>query len=276
MPHEYKSGETVDGTQEGPVVHGLSSGACGTVRHLAINASGVVESYLSSATTSSVWIDNPTIQQTTTVAHNDLNLVVGGVDTAGNVQPIYMNTSGVVGVNQINSLPAGAANIGSVTIGSGSNNIGSVTIGSGSNNIGSVTIGTGSNLIGSVTVNALPTRSTANVGVTLAGDALMNNTTALTPKFAAFSASGSTNILSSVADKRLRVINYAFTAGGATAIKWQGDSTALTGSMPVAAGGGFAPGEAIYGHFQAASGTTLNIVMSSATQVGGYLVYVEV
>lgn len=86
MGETYKNGDTLDGTQEGPLIHGAEGGASGTARVLSISSAGA----------GAVEITNETIQQTTTVAHDDLNLVVGGKDTAGNVQPVMMNTSGAV------------------------------------------------------------------------------------------------------------------------------------------------------------------------------------
>jgi hypothetical protein len=42
MPHEYRHGETVDGTQEGPIIHGLSSGTSGTVTVFKVDSSGAL------------------------------------------------------------------------------------------------------------------------------------------------------------------------------------------------------------------------------------------
>lgn len=42
MPHEYKPGEVLDGTQEGPVIHGMVGGASGTVAPFAVGSGGAL------------------------------------------------------------------------------------------------------------------------------------------------------------------------------------------------------------------------------------------
>ena len=89
MPHEYKDGETVDGTQEGPIVHGLSSGACGTVYALSINEDGrlpgasdlvtepydeLVLSYDGNNVTNVVYIYSSITQATITLSYDGNNV----------------------------------------------------------------------------------------------------------------------------------------------------------------------------------------------------------
>lgn len=89
MPHEYKDGEVVDGTQEGPIQHGLSSGACGTVYALSVNEAGqlitagnlvpdqydqISLAYDGAALTSVVYINSAATVATLVLAYDGENL----------------------------------------------------------------------------------------------------------------------------------------------------------------------------------------------------------
>jgi hypothetical protein len=88
--------------------------------------------------------------------------------------------------------------------------------------------------------------------------------------------SGNTQIVPAVTGKRIRVIAFCIVAGGAVNVKFKsGDTTDITGTMNLVSGGGIAHA---YdgGLFETAVGQPLNINLSAAQQVGGYVVYREV
>lgn len=126
----------------------------------------------------------------------------------------------------------------------------------------------GTNLIGKVS-SGLDT-STIN-----------NGATALTPKFAAISASssGNTTVVAAVTSKKIRVLSYRFQAAADVDVKFR-DATAgvdLTGAMSSGAkGGGGGAAFSPVGHFETASGNALSINLSGAVQVSGHLTYIEV
>lgn len=115
--------------------------------------------------------------------------------------------------------------------------------------------------------------------VRLATDLVANGTATLTPKFAKItaSASGNTSVVALVASKKIRVLQMVFTGNGAVNVKFQSNTTDITGLTYIgAAGGGIAPPFSPLGLFETAAGEALNINLSGAVAVGGTLVYVEV
>jgi len=67
------------------------------------------------------------------------------------------------------------------------------------------------------------------------------------------------------------------TVAADTTVKFQsGASTDLTGAMTIKAGGGFTSGYDPTGHFETISGEKLNLVLGTATQVSGWIKYIEV
>jgi hypothetical protein len=165
-------------------------------------------------------------------------------------------------VNQTAALPAGTNNIGDVDIAS--------AIPAGTNNIGDVDVLT-------MPVND---RLTDNVGAALQTDVIMNDTTALTPKFAAIAAStsGNNTIVAAVNPKKIRVLAVSLIASAAVNAKFQtgAGGTDLTGLYYCAANGGFVLPFNPVGWFETASNTLLNLNLSGATAVGGCITYVEV
>ena len=113
-----------------------------------------------------------------------------------------------------------------------------------------------------------------------ATDAIMNGTTALTPKFAVIddASSGDNEIVAAVTGKKVRVLALFLVASGAVTARFESGSggTALTGQMSLAANGGFVLPFNPVGWFETASATLLNLELSGATSVDGSLVYVEV
>lgn len=123
-------------------------------------------------------------------------------------------------------------------------------------------------------------RLTDNVGVALQTDVLLNDTTALTPKFAIIDAatSGDNTLVAAVTSKKIRVLSLVMVASGAVNVRFESGAsgTALSGQMNLAANGGFTLPFNPLGWFETASGTLLNLELSGATSVDGMLTYVEV
>jgi len=139
----------------------------------------------------------------------------------------------------------------------------------------------GANNIGSVDVDSMPVadRLTDNMGVALQTDVIMNDAVALTPKFApiAASSSGDNTVVAAVTDKKIRVLAFRLSCNGAVNAKFQSDTTDLTGLLYMdAAGKGEVGPFCPVGLFETASGIALQLNLSGAVAVGGYVVYVEV
>jgi hypothetical protein len=103
--------------------------------------------------------------------------------------------------------------------------------------------------------------------------------TLLTPKFAAISesSSGNNEVVAAVASNKIRVLQWIVTASAAVNFKWRSASTDKTGLFyAAAAGGGAGASFNPVGHFETAVNEALNLNLSGATAVGGYVVYVEV
>lgn len=125
---------------------------------------------------------------------------------------------------------------------------------------------------------AVQDTSTINVAQDTA--AVKNGATSLTPKFAAIStsASGDSAVVAAVVGKQIRVLDYLLMGNGAVNAKFRSATTDITGLHYIASagqganGGGFSP----IGKFQTVAGEALNINLSGAVAVGGWVVYVEV
>lgn len=104
--------------------------------------------------------------------------------------------------------------------------------------------------------------------------------TSVTPKFAAISASssGDNTIVTGVTSKKIRVL--AFRVNGSAAVNWKFQSSTggdITGLFYCVSGGqgeigAFSP----VGLFQTVAGEDLQLNLSGAVAVGGYVVYIEV
>ena len=144
--------------------------------------------------------------------------------------------------------------------------------------------GTETLMAGGMPVSTLPAadRTTDNVGAALVTDVLMNDTTALTPKFAVIDATtaGNNTIVAAVAAKQIRVLQVFLVNGATTTqtVRFQSGAggTALTGQMILAANDGFVLPFSPVGWFQTAAGALLNLQLVGGTTVDGNLVYVEV
>jgi hypothetical protein len=91
-------------------------------------------------------------------------------------------------------------------------------------------------------------------------------------------ASGDNTIVAAVTGKRIRVYDLVLVSGGTMTVRFESGAggTALTGQMTTATGTGFAPGFNPVGHFETAEGALLNLELSAATTVDGWIVYGEV
>jgi len=135
---------------------------------------------------------------------------------------------------------------------------------------------------GAVTVSTQPVRDrlTDNVGVAIQTDVILNDTTALTPKFKSISASssGDNTLVSAVASKKIRVLSLVLIADDEVDVRFESGAsgTALSGQMALTTNTGFVLPFNPVGWFETASNTLLNLELSDAVGVNGCLTYVEV
>jgi hypothetical protein len=136
--------------------------------------------------------------------------------------------------------------------------------------------------IGDVDVASQPARvaTTDNVGAAIQTNQMMDGTTSLTPKFAAIDvgASGDNTLVALVSGKKIRVLQVTLIATAAVNVRFESGAAgaALTGQMALTANSGFEASFCPVGLFETASGVLLNLELSSAVPVDGWLVYVEV
>lgn len=103
--------------------------------------------------------------------------------------------------------------------------------------------------------------------------------TAVTPKFAAIEAgsSGDNIIIGAVANKKIRVLSYAFISSGTQTGKWKsGNATDISGRMYFIANTGISAGYNPKGHFQTGTNKELVLNLSQAVSGGGHINYIEV
>jgi len=121
---------------------------------------------------------------------------------------------------------------------------------------------------------------TATVNVAQDTSVVMVGDVAVTPKFEviAASSSGDNTLVAAVATKQIRVL--AFRVNGSAAVNWKfqsetgGDITGLF--YCAAAGQGEIGAYSPVGLFETVAGEALQLNLSAAVAVGGYLVYIEV
>ncbi len=131
-------------------------------------------------------------------------------------------------------------------------------------------------------------RTADNVGAALQTDALMNDTTALTPKFAKIScaASGDNTLVAGVGGKKLRLLSFTLIATGAVSIYLKSATAGAifadaTNAVPLdktgaAGAAGFVLGFNPLGWCETTTGEALQVNLSGAVGVCGVLTYVEV
>jgi hypothetical protein len=128
------------------------------------------------------------------------------------------------------------------------------------------------------------TRAVDEATVVLQSNAIMDGTTALTPKFApiAVAASGDNTLVAAVALKKIRVHALAVIAGAAVSCYFQSAAAGdvifggSTNTMDLAANGGFVLPYSEVGWFETDAGELLNLNLSGAVKVAGGLQYTEV
>jgi hypothetical protein len=129
------------------------------------------------------------------------------------------------------------------------------------------------NVVNSAGTNLIGAVSSSNETATI-----YNGTTALTPKFAAISASssGDNSVVALVSGKKIRVLRWSVSGSGTVNIKWRNGTTDITGLYYLVAnaavGGSYCP----VGHFETSAGAALQLNLSGATAVGGVITYIEV
>lgn len=108
---------------------------------------------------------------------------------------------------------------------------------------------------------------------------LYENGTALTTKYAVIdhATSGDNTIVSAVASKKIRVLAGVLVAAGTVNVRFESGAggTALTGVINLVANTGFVIPYVPVGNFQTATNTLLNLELSGAVSVDGWIVYVE-
>lgn len=125
-------------------------------------------------------------------------------------------------------------------------------------------------------------RTTDNVGAALQTDAILNDTTVLTPKFTSATVAASatdSSLVAAVTSKRIRVLSMAIQCGStATTVTFESDEATdvRLHKVPAGANGGqilpFNP----VGWFQTASGSALIVTTGAGSSVEITLTYVEV
>lgn len=102
-------------------------------------------------------------------------------------------------------------------------------------------------------------------------------------KFAAISASssGDNTVVAAVANRKIKVLNYAAIAASDVSVTWKsGSSTSISGAIPFPANGGLAPvggpntPVGMVPLFETATGEALVMNLSSAVLVAGHLAYI--
>lgn len=94
------------------------------------------------------------------------------------------------------------------------------------------------------------------------------------PKFAKFDASaGSTTVVAAVAGMVIRVVKCTLVVSGAATAVWKSNTTAITGTVSLAANGGISDGYTPVGLFQTVPGDPLVLTLTTSGGAG-YLTYV--
>jgi hypothetical protein len=94
----------------------------------------------------------------------------------------------------------------------------------------------------------------------------------------AAASSGNNEIVAAVTGKIIRVYQLVVVSAGTVTTRWESaaDGTALTGQIPLVANSGYAPPWNPMGHFETAAGQALNLELSGAIAVAGWLSYAEI
>lgn len=87
--------------------------------------------------------------------------------------------------------------------------------------------------------------------------------------------SGDNTLVAAVPGKIIRVYNVVLVSSGNVIVRFESNAagTALTGQMNLSASAGFAPGWCAVGQFETLEGELLNLELSGAVSVDGWLTY---
>lgn len=90
--------------------------------------------------------------------------------------------------------------------------------------------------------------------------------------------SGDNTIIAAVAGKKLRVYQLVLISAGTVTTRWESGTAGnfLSGEMTLAVNTGYAPPWCPAGHFETVAGEALNLQLSGAVSVDGWLVYAEI
>ena len=128
--------------------------------------------------------------------------------------------------------------------------------------------------------NALPAGTNLIGGTTdaLRTDAIYNNTTSLTPKFAFATLSATGSVVALVSAKKLRVLRYSIMADAACSVYFRTitTTTQISGTKYLAANGGAGGTFSPVGHFETLAGEALGIFITGTANVSVDVTYVEV
>jgi len=129
------------------------------------------------------------------------------------------------------------------------------------------------------TYTPLSTRITQSIAAADVTDAVMNDLTALVPKFAAINRATTGELLAAVANKKLRILAMWFTvaADATVALSSNTGGTVLAGAATIKAGGGIVLPYNPKGWMEtAATNTNFYVTLGTACQISGSITYIEV
>lgn len=88
-------------------------------------------------------------------------------------------------------------------------------------------------------------------------------------------SSGDNTLIAAVAGKKIRVYYCILVSSGTVTVRFESGAsgTALTGQITLAVNTGFATGYCPLGHFETTAGVLLNLELSDAVSVDGWIVY---
>lgn len=91
-------------------------------------------------------------------------------------------------------------------------------------------------------------------------------------------SSGDNTIVAAVTGKILRVYSIVLMSSGTVTVRFESGAsgTALTGQLNLIANTGFATGWCPVGHFDTAESALLNLELSAAVSVDGWIIYGEI
>jgi len=89
---------------------------------------------------------------------------------------------------------------------------------------------------------------------------------------------GDNTLIAAVTGRKLRVYQMVLISSGTTTVRFESGAggTALTGQLNLIANVGFSSGWCPGGHFETLLGELLNLELSAAVSVDGWLIYAEI